>query len=378
MRTVDVAVVGAGPAGLSAALRVRWVKAYRGVPSSVTLYDPAAPGGLATMVAARLTGPTSAPMINDVLADVAALRIPIEPLAIESARYEGNRWLLRAGGQTVCAARAIVLATGLRRLSNEGRYFNRGFSLTHNGYDYILGHLESLTAFDAIRSVVIIGNRKTANLLPILNLLRERRPNTELTFVLDEAPSENVGCLFRPSKVLFGRVAELRGSERVTDLVCTNGETVPCDLAFTDYAAFELQPERSIALEGLAYDASGFVAVSRDGSTNLAGAFAAGDATGIYAMALKAFSEGAIAGFSAHRYVYGQKFGHAPPLFAYAAVDRPIDASECDYPVALAGYDIEIIGDPAEASRIIGETVSGKIAFGDLAARLNADKARRW
>ena len=43
---IDVVVIGAGPAGLAAATRVRWVKGYHAVPSSVLVVVPGESGGL--------------------------------------------------------------------------------------------------------------------------------------------------------------------------------------------------------------------------------------------------------------------------------------------------------------------------------------------
>ena len=77
---VDVAVLGAGPAGLAAALRVRWVKGYHPIPSSVALIDPGPPGGLAAIGGCVMTGPSFAgdarATLDPLLRDLEALQIP--------------------------------------------------------------------------------------------------------------------------------------------------------------------------------------------------------------------------------------------------------------------------------------------------------------
>ncbi len=335
MRHIDVAVIGAGPAGLAAAVRARWVKAYRGVPCSVAVFDPAPAGGLAALGAPRLTGPTPLPLIQNLLNEMRTLSLSITPAPVDAIRRAGFRWALESEGRECCRARAVVLATGLRRLANEADYFRKGLSLTHNGYDDIPRHLEALCAGRNVRDVLIIGNAKTENLLPVVNAVRRRRPETRFTFLLNESPSDALRRRFQNENVLFGRAARFSGASDLEEAICECGAeriAFPCQLAFVDYVAFEIKPERTVAAEGLARDAHGFVVIQRDGATNLPGVFAAGDATGMLAMALKAIAEGSIAGFAAYRHVFSQKFGCAAPLFAYAAVDAPLVPEASDYP----------------------------------------------
>ncbi len=132
---VDVAVIGAGPAGLAAALRVRWVKSHHAVPCSVVMFDPAGPGGLATIGATRLMGPATQPLLPTVLDDLRRFETPVRREAVERVEADGGRWRVCTCNGARCRARAVVLATGLRRLSNELDYFGRGYALAHNGYD---------------------------------------------------------------------------------------------------------------------------------------------------------------------------------------------------------------------------------------------------
>lgn len=349
---IDVAVVGAGPAGLAAALRVRWVKSHRAVPCSVVVFDPAPrPGGLATVGATRLTGPSVQPILGSVLDDLCQLEIPVEQQAVERIEPAGSGWQVRTANGGEWRARAVVLATGLRRLTNELDFFGKGYALAHNGYDYIPEYLARLVR-DGVSHLVVISNEKAVNLLPALAPLQ--RQGLRITLLL-ETPREAAPAHIPAGVVVrFGRLAGLHGKRGVEKMQFTNEtgdvETLDCDLVFMDYAAFELKPEQSLTMPGLERDVSGRVLAGRGGATSVPGVFAAGDAVGEYAMAVKAYSEGSLAGFSAYRHVFHQKFGYAPSLFAYAAEDRPMAPGNNDYPVLRADDRVEILG-PAEAVR---------------------------
>jgi hypothetical protein len=97
------------------------------------------------------------------------------------------------------------------------------------------------------------------------------------------------------------------------------------DLLVVDFLSYEVRPARNFACAGAAVDESGFISVDRKQRTNVDGLFAAGDVTGMPACAGTAIGEGIVAGFEAYRYVYRQKFGEEPPLFAYYGRDAPLE-----------------------------------------------------
>lgn len=390
MNRVDVAVIGAGPAGLAAAVRARWVKSHRAIPASVAVFDPAVPGGLARLRSTRLTGPgyrlAAADLVSRLMADVETFRIPIARRAVDLVVRAGNRWRLFGGGEPLCSARTVVLATGLRRLANEAEFFGRGLSLTHNAYGMLAADLDGMLMATSAQTLAVIGNAKTVNLLPVLD--RVRGQGTKLLFLLDEPPSAALASQF-PGETHFGRLKELRGAEKIAAMLAVDERgaesVIPCEAAYIDYIAFEVKPQHSVCVEGLERDERGFVRILRDGATNLDGVFAAGDATGLYAMALKALSEGALAGFAAYRYTFERKFGYAPSLFAYAAEDRTVDPDASDYPVLPPDCFIEPVSEPRSLTRcalvrsgldfVLDDAVDA-IPYESLCARFGAEAAR--
>ncbi len=91
----DVAVIGAGPAGMTAAIRTRWVKSYKSVPCSTVLFDAAGLGGLAKWRSCMLTGPSFHLLGKDVVSrfrqDIEDLEIPLIASRVVKIDFEGSR-----------------------------------------------------------------------------------------------------------------------------------------------------------------------------------------------------------------------------------------------------------------------------------------------
>lgn len=365
----DVAVIGGGPAGLSSAVRVRWVKSYRSVPCSAVVYDPSGPGGLATLGNIHLTGPgfsfSRGELVDKLLADLEHLNLKVRPEAVTRALRRKGRWVLLSGEKELCSARAIILAAGLRRLSNESEYFGRGLSIAHNGYDYIPVIIEKLMSETEAEKLLVIGNMKSVNLLPVIRKIIKEPRRAE--FLLDEKPSKDAFSAFGKD-TSFGYVKEFTGRNRLEGVVTGDGDRINATAVFIDYTAFELRPAGKVDIPGISYDSNGFIKVDRFCRASEEGVFSAGDITGPPALTLKALSEGGIAGFSAYRHVYREKFAHDPPLFAYESRDEPIEPCKSDYPDIEKNDIIEAIGNKYEIQkafdRFIGSECSG--GFGSV------------
>ncbi|HKU36967.1 MAG TPA: hypothetical protein VJR89_02435, partial [Polyangiales bacterium] len=82
--------------------------------------------------------------------------------------------------------------------------------------------------------------------------------------------------------------------------------------------------------------------------TDVPGLFAAGDVTGMPACAGTAIGEGIVAGFEAYRYVYQQKFGVEPPLFAYYGRDALLEEGFEELPRVPETFGPQLLG-PSES-----------------------------
>ena len=330
-RHIDVCVIGGGPAGLAAAIRTRWVKTYKAIPCSTVIVEPGRLGGLTRWGPSRITGPSfrfEAGVLADTLArDVEALNIPVLRASALRVRRRGERRVVQLSDGSILTARAVVIATGLRRISNEEAFLGSDVTIPYMGYEFLEGLFRRVMTERMPRRLLVVGNRKTANLEPLLTALCDGARNPSVVYLL-EPGKKHASRRLRDVDVRHGRVERFLGKDRlraVRVVGATGPTTIRCDHAIIDYNAFELEPALSVALPpGLARAQGGFLAVDREMATSIPGIFAAGDVTGLYASAGKAVAEGIVAGLGVVRYVHEAKFGRPPVLFAYRASEGPI------------------------------------------------------
>ncbi len=388
----DVAVVGAGPAGLAAAIRVRWVKGFDPVPSSVVILDPAPLGGLAGWGSCMLTGPgwtlDGAEIVGRMRSDVDSLGIPHLRHGVDSVEREGSLLRVRTAGRSLTAL-AVVLAPGLRRLANESSFFPDGVVIAMKGRAHIPALLARAADLANERGLVVLGNAQSRHIEAALRPLAARTP---VTWLLDPAGSAAVPSFGR---VVRGRLSSIEGSARVEGINVESGgaiEHIRCGAVFIDYHAFEIQPSleiRGLDKCGVRTTGQGFIDTDPWCRTSAPGVFAAGDINGRYAATLTALGDGVCAGFSAYRYAYALKFGSEPDLFAYRGVDLPLptDASSASLmlsptavPVLVGQRDrarrcFERVLSELEAERLV-EAIDRGLGLGALAVRLGLDMDR--
>lgn len=378
----DVAVIGAGPAGLAAAIRARWLKGFDPWPSSVVVFDPAPLGGLGRWGSCVLTGPgwslSGAELTERLASDVESLAIPVLREAVTRVERDGPYLLLRAGEHAVRTL-AIVLAPGLRTLANEDRHFPDGVTIAMKGR----AHLRSLVgrAVEAGRrnGLVVIGNAHTALLVPVF---AELGGSVAIQWVVE--PSTTASTLTGaeahaalPHPTLHGRLAAVEGDDRVEGVTIATSDgprQLTCSSVFIDYHAFELRP--AVSVDGLGHlgiraTAEGFVETDAWNETRAPGIFAAGDVTGRYASTLTALGDGVSAGFGAHRHAFRAKFGSEPDLFAYRGLARPL-ASDGERGPAIADDDVPVLVGVAQRARATLERVLPAAAASEVVGAIDA------
>ena len=142
---VDVAIIGGGPAGMSAAVRCRWVKSYRSLPCSVAVFEPGTLGGLAGWRTCSITGPgyryLGDGLIQRIATDFERYRIPVVSERVVSLHRGDGLFILETDAGTRVRALSVIVATGMRALANERHFLGRGLFVTYMGYELSLIHI---------------------------------------------------------------------------------------------------------------------------------------------------------------------------------------------------------------------------------------------
>ena len=278
-------VIGAGPAGLSAALNAR----VRNKSVAV--------------VSRKLTSPSleKAPWVDNYLGVERISGSELSARFVDHARTAGAELIesditgifnlgdsfAALGSDRDFSAKAVVIATGSVQeasIPGESRLLGMGVSYcaTCDGPLY------------KGKRVVVLGY--TAHAIEEANFLAQIC--SEVTYVAARsAKAEDAPEIAEGIRVLKKRVLGIRGENKVEE-VELDGETIPADGVFV--VRDSIPVER--LLEGIDV-ADGAIVVDREMATNVAGVFAAGDCTGRPYQVAKAVGEGLVAGLSAARYV---------------------------------------------------------------------------
>jgi thioredoxin reductase len=309
----DIIVIGAGPAGMAAALRSRWVKSSNMLPASVLLLDPAGPGGIAAMGTVFLVGPwwqfNGDLPAKHLIGDLRRLEIPIVREAAVALETDGDFWTVTTPAR-IYRSLAVVLAAGLRRLTDEPDIrAAKGLTFLSGGYERAAERFMQWSDTHAGQRMLLIGG---ATLAPAMAELRAY-----------DARRNELLAVYEPVQTVRGYA---RDGEVITVTVETHGrlQQLACEHVMLDYHSLESAPPSLAFLPAAWRTQAGYSAVGPVGDATLPGLFAAGDCAGMPSMCVKALAQGAEAGLHAYRYVYQRKFGEAPHLFAFfPSPDRP-------------------------------------------------------
>ena len=254
----DLLVVGAGPAGLTAAIQAR----ARNKSVLVVSNEPTASPLCKAPQMDNYPGlphVTGLELVERLVAQATELGAELRIGRVLSLVPLGDTVMVSIGSD-VAEASAVILATGVSRaapLRGEEEYLGRGVSYcaTCDGMFY------------RGRPIVVAGNAP------------DLEEETEWL--------RSIGCQVTSLR-LPG--LEILGDSKVTGVRTPAGETIPCDGVFllrSSIAPAQLAP--GLELE------NGYIKVDRRMATNLPGIYAAGDCTGLPLQLAKAVGEGQLA-----------------------------------------------------------------------------------
>ena len=256
--THDVIVIGAGPAGLTAATEV----ARAGL--KCLCLDKLAPGGVLINLGELhdfdeiFTGTQMASLLTDD-AVVAGVEIGFG----EVVKLSGNGpWTVQTAEGERHTARAVVVATGLNKgrlgLANEDEYEGRGISHCaacdgplYAGLPVVVAGADGWAAHEAQELIGLAGT----------------------VTVIGSPPDD------KPEGITFidGRIVGLEGNDGLQSIVVESGtsrNTVPASAVFVYVGQ---SPAAEFLPETLARDASGHIVIDEDGRTSVPSVLAAGD-----------------------------------------------------------------------------------------------------
>lgn len=282
----DIIVIGAGPAGLSAAVQARArgksVLVVAGDDRDNALYKAHQVDNYL-----GLPGLTGEELLERFAAHAKQAGAERRTGRVLSVMPMGDRFYISIDSDVEDAG-ALILALGVSRgkkYPGEAEFLGRGVSYcaTCDGALY------------RDKRVAVVG--LSADAPEEAALLKQL--GCRVTYVAARRPE----TLENDIPFVKGVKLEIRGEKSVTVLEA-DGEEIPCS------AVFLLRPSLAPAdlLPGLDTD-QGYIIADQDGRTNIPGMFAAGDCTGLPLQVSKAVGEGLVAGHRAAEYLdqKGQK-----------------------------------------------------------------------
>ena len=302
----DVAIIGAGPAGLSAALYA----ARAGL--SVQVFDAMGGGGQLTEIAevenyigtGRITGQALA---ASCLAQAKSAGAEIVTKNIGRLEKNGLFFSLWDGKES-CEARTVILANGARPRRLEVR-----------GEQELLGRGVSYCAlcdgrFFGGRAVAVVGGGNgalaealylshIASSVHIVHRSRRLRGERSIWDRLEKLPN----VVFHPDCV----VGAIRGSENVEDLILKHTDTGKTELLQVSgvFVAIGREPQNAPFASLFPLDEQGYAVTDEDCACAVEGLFAAGDTRRKALRQIStAVADGANAAESARRYLERRAF----------------------------------------------------------------------
>lgn len=279
---VDIAIIGSGPAGISAALnaQIRHKSFY--LFGSGSLSDKVQRSECISNYPA-LFDISGADLNRRLKEHLEKAEIPVTEKRITGIYNMGDYFALLSD-QEEFDAKTVILATGVE----AARPIKRERELLGRGVSYCATCDGNLYKGKTI--AVVCDNAPMEEEVEYLAALAGKVYYQPL-FKESKFRAENVELINSP-------VTEILGENRVSGVLCRDGSSISLDGVF--FLKQSVSP--AVLLQGLAVE-DGSVTVNRNMATNIKGCFAAGDCTGTPYQITKALGEGNIAAHSAFKYL---------------------------------------------------------------------------
>lgn len=297
---IDVAIIGAGTAGLTAAIYARRAG------SSVTVFEGEAPGGQIINTPEidnfpGLPGVSGYEYANKLFEQAQALGAEFvfdKVKVAEGSLEEGFRLTTEYG--TLCEAKTVIIASGVKRremgLAGEQEFTGRGISYcaTCDG------------AFFKGKTAAVFGGGNTAveDAIYLAGICKKvyiiHRRNQ---FRADQALVDELLAHDNVETKLCFTVSGIRGEDKLTGVELTNIDGSREELT-TDalFVAIGLIPENGVFKDIAELDEAGYVVAGENCETSTPGVFAAGDCrTKDVRQLVTAAADGAVAAVAASR-----------------------------------------------------------------------------
>lgn len=281
---LDIAIIGGGPAGLSAAIngviRNKEVKVFGNDITTSYLYKAEKVDNYLGMM-----GATGKEMMETFLGHAKEMNVQIENKKVLEIFPMGDFYMLNVENEFI-EAKTIVLANGITKastLSGEEAFLGRGVSYcaTCDGPLY------------RGKTVALIGDSKHAE--EDVNYLSEI---CEKVYYIPLY--KNLGTLGENVEVLEGKPVAIEGEGVVGKLVLKEREIEVSGVFIIKESIPTTQLLKGLEIENKA------IKVNRFMETNMPGVYAAGDCTGRPYQAAKAVGEGTTAALQAVSYLHTQ------------------------------------------------------------------------
>lgn len=285
METVDIAIIGSGPAGISAALNAKIRNKSYYLFGSMALSDK-------VQRSERISNYPAIPDIGGAeFNSLLSKQLELSEINITEKRITGiynmGKYFALLSDMEEFDAKTVILATGVetvRPIPGERELLGRGVSYcaTCDGNLY-KGKTIAVVCDNAEMEEEVSYLSELARNVYYLPLFKE-----------STVESENMIKLSSP-------IVEIKGEGRVSSVLLKNGEEIKVDGIF--FLKQSISP--TVLLRELEAE-DGHVKVNRKLETNIKGCFAAGDCTGTPYQIAKAVGEGNVAVHSAIKYLAEQ------------------------------------------------------------------------